>query len=181
MKLFSPRISTPTVVAISLVMLMSLISMPGIYGFNKAAGGGHTIGTLCAGYQSWTDIPRSQQERIRQLATQAGTKHAVLMLLGQHIPVSLLLILTVCIISQSASNEFKRSLRQCFLLISLIGMFFLSLALTSSGQEDSFAQSFGVSFLLYLVVAVLLWSVIGIAGLMKKQCIKIHSSRHDNG
>lgn len=170
MKMFSPKIGTPTVVAITVVMLLSLISVSNTYSFNKKVGGGQAAFELCAGYQSWADIPQLQQEQIRQLAIQAGAEYALLMLLGQHLPMSLLILFTVCIISKSASNEFKRFLRLCFLSTSLIGMFFLSLALSRTGQGGSFFNSLGTSFVVYLTVSILLWSAIGIGVLIRGKC-----------
>jgi len=174
--MFSPRVGVPTVVAITVVLLLSLISAPNIYSFNKKVGGGQAAFDLCAGYQSWTDISQPQREQIKQLAIHAGTKHGVLMLLGQHLPITLLILLTVCIVSKSTSNEFKRFLRQCFLVTSLIGMFFLSLALSRSGQGGSFAECLGISFVIYLVVAMLLWSVIGIGVLIKGKWSTVQNS-----
>jgi len=173
MKMFSPRIGTPTVVAITVVVLLSLISIPGVYSFNYHAARGQRVMELLEEYQvSWADLPLPQREGIRQLATQAGKKYSVLMLLGQYLPISLLIILAVCMISKSASIEFRRFSRKCFFAISVIGMFFLSLAHSSYGVGDSFAESFGISLFFYLVVGACLWGVIGIGVLIRGKCAR---------
>ncbi len=173
MNMFSPRPGTPTIIALTTATLLSLLTAPGFYTFSKKAGGGHKAATLydglqSAGYQRWSDIPDVQRGQIRQTAIRAGTNYAILMLLGQHVPISLLILFTICIMSQSTTSDFKRFSRNGFLVVSLVGVFFLSVALSYHGEGNSFGGSIGVSAVIYSVIAILLWATIGTGALIAR-------------
>jgi len=58
----------------------------------------------------------------------------------------------------SASSEFRWPARRCFFLTLLIGVFFLSQVLRRTGQEGLYVECVSISLVIYLVVAIRLWS-----------------------
>ena len=166
MKVFAGRIGIPTVAALTAVTLLSLVTAPGVYTISKKAHGGKTALELYDGLQAVTgsqtmsEVPPMQREMIRQAAVRSGTRYGILVLFGQHLPVSLLVLLTVCSISHSTTPEFRRLLHKYFLLVSLVGIF-LSALVIQRGQNYSVGESVRVSATLYALLAVFLWAAIG--------------------
>jgi len=161
MSMFSPRAETRTVVAITAVTLLSLISAPRFYNFHRHAARGRAFCQLL-GNRDWAKTPSYEQERIIRLATQTGTEGGLLMLLGTYCPISLLVLVSVCLISRSASDGFRRFLRWSFLIVSVLGALFLSLAVSRCGGNSSFVESFTIASVFYLIADLVLWSVIAV-------------------
>lgn len=169
MKMFSPRAGMPTVVVATVVVLLSLVTAPGIYNFSMKAGTGNSFMELieASGYQSVSGIPKPLMEKMKQKAMSDGIKRGILMLLGQHFPISILILLTVGLISKSTTRKFKRVLRVCFFVTSLTGILFLSLALRYRAGT-SFLELIISCFLIYLVIDVFMWTSIGIGYLINR-------------
>lgn len=170
MKMFSPRAGMPTVIAATVVVLLSLATAPSIYNFNMKVGAGNSCMELieASGYQNVSDIPEPLMEKIKQKGMSDGIKRGTLMLLGQHFPISILILLTVGLISKSTTREFKRVLCICFFVASLTGIFFLSLALYPTVRGTSFPELIISCFLIYLVIAAFMWTAIGIGYLINR-------------
>jgi len=173
LKMFSPRAGIPTIIAVTVVVLLSLVTAPGIYSFNMKAGAGNSIFQLikASGYQNISDIPQPLMEQMKQKGMSDGINHGIFMLLGQHFPVSILILITIGLIAKSTTREFKRILRVCFFITSLTGIFFLSLAVSTSSrwQGTTFPEIFGSCFLIYLVIAAFMWTAIGIGFLINNR------------
>ena len=167
MKMFAPRAGIPTIVAATIVILLSLVRLPASFNWFKMRGAGHSymeLDELAGGYPGVDRIPPAQMEQMRQRALQDGTKCGILMVLAELACVVLLLI-AIGLISKSTARQFKRALRLCFPVTWLLGLFFLSLGVSYWGYP--FPYSLGPCLVVYILIAALLWILIGIAVLIR--------------
>ena len=143
LKWFVPGIGAPTVVAGVVVLLLSFILLPRTFTYNYNVAVGHS-------YALSLDAGMGRQQA-RERAMQDGMKCAVLMVFGQHVPVTLLVLVTVGLVSKSTTSAFKRVLRVSYLAISLTGAFLLALGVSYWGVAVPFPYSIGPCLLIYLV------------------------------
>jgi hypothetical protein len=120
----------------------------------RMTGAGHSYANLREGGFS--------HEQAREAAKQEGIKSGILMLLGQHIPITFLVLIALGLISNSTTLEFKRALRVLYVVTTGVGTFFLSLGSTYWGQANPFPSSLGPALIIYALISAVLWAIIGI-------------------
>ncbi len=153
MKMLTASVGAPTIVAVVVVLLLSLISLPGTFSHYRRAGTGYTYRDL--------RVRGLVHEQASEPAKQEGMKCAILMLLGQHIPISLLVLIAVGLLSKSTTLEFKRALRRLYIVTSGAAIFFFSLGVTY-WTANAFPSSLGPALIIYTAISCVLWSTIGI-------------------
>lgn len=173
MVMLTRKVGAPTIVAAVIVTLGSLVTLPGFFRHFRMAGTGHSYAELVMGYESVQNIPAGVHEQARERAIQDGMKCAILMVVGQHLPITILVLIAVGLISRSTTAEFKRALRVLYIVVSLVGIFFLSLGTSYLGIGLPFPSSLGQSLVIYVGLSVILWIIIGIGVLIRgKQTAK---------
>jgi hypothetical protein len=156
--MFTNKVGLPTILVTSIVLLFSLSSLPGFYRYFRTQGIGQS-------YRELTDMGVSHAQA-RERAMQDGTKSGILMILGQEIPLTMLVLVAIGLISKSTTIQFKRALRVLYPSIAAAGVFFLSLGVTY-WRPFAFPFSLAPSLMLYVALSVVLWGIIGIGVLIR--------------
>lgn len=184
MRIFTNKVGAPTIVSITIVILLSFIMLPGVFDFSRKAGMGNSFYESVRGYGDVQNIPVEIFQKAKERAMQDGMKHGVFMVLGQHIPATVLILITIGLISKSTTVEFKRMIRKLYIVTCVIGIFFLSLGASYSGQGLPFPSSLGPSTVIYIGVSVVLWTIIGtsflIRGKWKTYCNMSNTQRQES-
>jgi len=169
MKMFKDKIGVPTISALAIVIVVSIIIIPGAINFSRKVGTGHSYAEQVEVYGSLQNIPPQHEKQIRNKAMLDGLKYALLTAFGQHIPFTILILISVGVVSNSTTQEFKRLLRWVYFLVCLLGTIFLSIS-TSWYQNLYFPVALGSSVMIYAALSVLLWTFIGVSLLAVKRC-----------
>lgn len=153
MKIFTDKAGTPTVIFLTIVLLISAISLPYIFSeYRFWAIGEAYIKLIKTGIE---------QETARQMALQEGPRVGAIMILGQHIPITIFLITLIGLISRSTSADFRRSLRILYLVTFIVSVPILAYGLTFL-QDNPYPVTLISALIIYTLIAAVLWAIIGI-------------------
>lgn len=116
--------------------------------------------------------PMSNTERAPYVAQAktSGLQLSIYILLGQYIPFYLFIAITIGHLSRPASRFLKNFLWMSFLLTWIVGLFFLSffsLQWKNYWRNESYLASFGSALLIYIFVAILFGTILGIGRLIQ--------------
>jgi len=153
MKLFTDKAGTPTVIFLTIVLLLSAISLPYIFSEYRY----QAIG------QAYMKLIKTGmgQETARQMALPEGPRVAAIMMLGQHIPITIFLITVIGLIAKSTSSDFKRRLRILYLVTFIFGVPILAYGFTFL-QDNPYPVTLISALIIYTIIAAVLWTIIGI-------------------
>lgn len=159
MKIFTNKAGVPTIVISVIVLLFGLISLPRGYNFYRTVGTGHSYRELRASGAA------HDQSRVR--SGQDGIHCGILMVFGQNIPITMLIIIAVGLISKTTTIQFKRMLRIFYLVVAGFGVIFFSFGSSYWGQALPFPSSLGPALVIYVAISAVLWAIIGIGVLIR--------------
>jgi len=99
-------------------------------------------------------------------AKKSGFQLSIYMLLGQYIPFYLFIAIIIGQFSRPTSRSLRAFLWISFLLIWLIGLFFLSLSSRHWGNYP-YSVAFGGALIIYIAAAIFFGTIIGIGRLLQ--------------
>ena len=149
--------------------VLAVVTLPGFFSYFYRAGAGHAMRDIIESENlQWDSM--SNAERVPYLARgkSEGLKCAFLMILGEHIPLYLLAIITIGLIRRSKSRRFRNFLRLAFFGVWILGMLFLSLGIGYWGQAPEFPESISHVIIIYLALLVFFGTILGIGKLIQK-------------
>lgn len=148
------KTGTPTIVAWVVVIVLSMVFLPNIYNQYNLAATGHAYAELIgAGVSDSAAVARAKE---------AGSKSGTLMVLGQHLPFTLLLLIAIGLISKTTSADFKSKLKVSFFIVVLVGSVFLAIGSSYWGNAPEFSEAIGPAIGIYAMASAILWTIIGI-------------------
>lgn len=159
--------SIPKSVA-AIVIILAIVTLPGYYDFFYQVGTGRALRESLASQ----DLPLGSLSAIemdiyREGAKVEGRKCALLMTLGQHIPIAVLSLLTVGLLANRECPFRRRRLWIAFAATWGLGMLSLSLGAQYWGPAPQFPNSLAPSLVIYLVGGVAFGMVIGLGRLIQ--------------
>ncbi len=159
MKLFAGRAGIPTVIAAVLVLGLSAYSFRSHFLQWRNAAIGYEYASLRK-----NGMP-PEQAAVASVAE--GERASMLMMFGNHIPLTLLLLIAIGLISKSTSIEFKKSLRLLYFFVCAGGIVSLGLASPLCGMVSGDEPAFVSAALVYAAFSGVLWIIIGIGVLLR--------------
>lgn len=165
------RPSLATRIILIVVLLAFLVTTPGFVRYWYLQGMGRAV------LNEWRvrrpvgpdDVIEGQLAQIRATARPEGVKLALLMLAGQHVPVYLLILITVGILARSTSAKFKRCLIISYAPVCLAGLLWLSFGLAKYGVvASSFREAFGPALIIWIAIAASFGFIIGLVKVLRR-------------
>ncbi len=159
------------IVAIVFVVL-AIATLPGFFYRNYQLGTGHAYREVITSEniteQKFNSLTEKHWNSYRAAAKAEGLKCAFIMVLGQHIPLFIFILITVGLFTRSISRKFRTFLHKAFFANWIVGMLFLSFGI-GYWQSIKFPESLGPAFIIYSVVVAFFGTVIGIAKLCRRR------------
>jgi len=155
MPLFTSRLGIATIITAVIVLAISLFTAPGVYNHYRIVTSGLTYDQLLRGGASIAQA--------KELALATGIRSALLMILGQHIPMTIFLLVAVGLVSKSTTAELRRKLRTLYIVVSVIGIpvFALGSSYWAQGNQQFIVQLL-IAAAIYLAFSAIVWLLIGI-------------------
>ncbi len=161
MKMFEQRIGLLPRLALVVVAAYFLFSLPVVFTkARKAAMGRSYLELVAAGMD---------REVARPLAYREGTPNAVFGILGMQLPITLLVMIAICLMSRAPTPQFRARLRWIFLCVAVAGCFFASVSKTFFGREFPFPSSLAPTAIVYLAISALLWLLVWIGSVCRRK------------
>jgi hypothetical protein len=148
---------------------LGVISLPGFLTYFYRVGAGHAILEIVESENlQWDRM--TEVERAPYLAggKAEGVKCAVLMALGEHIPLCLFVLIIIGLLTPSIAGGFRVFLRLAFFAVWVGGMLLLSFGVGYLGEAPRFPGSLGPSCLIYLAAAMFFGLILGIGKLIQR-------------
>lgn len=157
-------------IALLLIGLLTVVTLPGFYSYFYRAGAGHAFSNIMESRQlPWGDMTTMDRAPFQEQAFAAGRKCALFMTLGEHLPLFLLLLITVGLLNRSIVGQIRARLWIAFWCVWGIGMFFLALGSGFWGPAIPFPRSILPAFIIYFFAAIFYGIVLGVGNLVQKK------------
>ncbi|MBW8040914.1 MAG: hypothetical protein FVQ85_13040 [Planctomycetes bacterium] len=158
-----------SLIFVIIFVVLAVITLPGLFSYFYRAGVGHAFFEIVQSENlEWDTMSDAERAPYSARAKAEGLKCAVLMVLGQHIPFCLLVLIIIGLLNRFISHGFRCFLRFGFFAVWILGMLFLSFGVGYWGQATPFPESLGPAFFIYLIVAALLGIILGIGRLCRR-------------
>ena len=118
----------------------------------------------------WDQMSDTERAPYIAQAKRSGFQLSIYTLLGQHIPFYLFVAIIIGQLSRPTSRSLRAFLWVSFLLIWLVGLFFLSLSSRHWGNywgNEPYSVSFGGALIIYIAAAIFFGIIIGIGRLFQ--------------
>lgn len=163
------RSGSLSIVLVIVFSVLAVIMLPGSFIRSYQLGAGFAYMKILESKDMPVDrMPQAEHAHYKAQCLTEGYKCALLMTLGMTLPCYLLILITVGLLTRSISRGFRVFLRFAFLVVWIMGMFFLSLSFRYYGQSLTFPKSLGPAFLIYLVVVTFFGIILGIGKLVQR-------------
>lgn len=163
-------------------VVLAVIILPGFFSYFYRAGLGHAFGEIVRSENlQWDTMSDAEREPYGARVRAEGLKCAVLMLLGEHIPFYLFVLITIGLLTRSISHGFRVFLRFGFFTVWILGMLFLSFGVGYFGIGPQFPESLGPAFGIYLAVVIFFGIILGIGKQIQRPTKKQGTQEAING
>jgi hypothetical protein len=118
----------------------------------------------------WDQMSDTERAPYIAQAKRSGFQLSIYTLLGQYIPFYLFIAIIIGQLSRPTSRSLRAFLWISFLLIWLVGLFFLSLSSRHWGNywgNEPYSVSFGGALIIYIAAAIFFGIIIGIGRLLQ--------------
>ncbi len=160
--------SVASLILTVIFVVLAVITLPGFFSYFYRAGVGQALFEIVQSENvQWDTLSDAERAAYGARSEAEGLKCAVLMILGEHIPFLLLILITIALLTRSISRGFRRFLRLAFFGVWILGLLFLSFGVGYWGQAPQFPESLSCVLLIYLVVLGLFGMILGIGKLIQ--------------
>ncbi|MFC1510144.1 hypothetical protein ACFL49_00600 [Candidatus Omnitrophota bacterium] len=137
-----------------------VVTLPGFVRYFYQAGAGHSFLEIMESKNlSWDTMTQEDRKPYIKIASLAGWKSAIFMMLGQYLPIYSFIIIILGLLNPSITNEFRKNLLYAFWIVWVFGMFFLAIGSGYWGQALKVPESIVPAFIIYSFVAILSWII----------------------
>ena len=150
-----------------LTMVFALVTLPNFCKRSYRLGTGSAFGKLIESEKlQWDKMSDTERAPYIEQAKRSGLQLSIYMLFGQHIPFYLFIAIIIGQLSRPKSRSLKAFLWISFLVIWLIGLFFLSLYSRHWGNYP-YSLAFGSALVIYIAAAIFFGIILIIGKLLQ--------------
>ena len=154
-----------------LIMVFALATLPGFCkrAYERGAGAAF-VNIIKSENLQWDQMSDTERAPYIAQAKRSGFQLSIYMLLGQHIPFYLFIVIIIGQLSRPTSRSLRVFIWISFLLIWLVGLFFLSLFSRQWNNywgNEPYSVSLGGALIIYIVAAIFFGIIIGMGRLLQ--------------
>jgi len=144
----------PTILSIFIIVL-AVSAIPGFSNYFYQLGAGHEFLQIMDTTQApWDDVTGQLKPVYKEQSEIAGRKCALYMILGQHIPGYLFLLIMIGLLTPSLKGKFRTYVKSGFWITWILGLLFLTIGSGYWGQALPFSKAIIPSTIIYTFVAI---------------------------
>lgn len=158
----------PLILSVIFIVL-AIVTLPGFFNYFYQLGRGHAFREIVKTENLlWDTMTATERAPYMARSETEGLKCALLMTLGQHVPIYLFVLIIIGLLIPSITRRFKIFLWFSVISVWILGMVCLSIGVGYYGQAHPFPESLGPALLIYFAAAICFGIVLGIGKLIQR-------------